>query len=64
MAMQKINFTLTKNDDDSVLAHDPKCPMVQEHRATGKFIVTLYDCQRPLPPDVEKHKCLEKNIFH
>jgi hypothetical protein len=54
----EINVTLTEGDDGEVLVHDPKCPMVQEHRETGRMIATMIGYPAPLPPHLKLHTCL------
>ena len=42
-----------------VLAHRPDCPMVR-HQAEVLFepVVTMLDCEKPLPDDIPLHECL------
>jgi hypothetical protein len=54
------DISLTEDDEmsGSLLAHRLDCPVVQDHRARGRPIMTLIDLQRPLSPDVKRHECL------
>jgi len=54
-----IDVAVTQNDDGSVLAHAPACPMVQRHRQEGRPIMTMFGCDEPLPTYLEQHQCLK-----
>jgi len=52
------DIALTEGPDGRPLAHRPDCPVVQQHRAAGRFITTLYDIQGS-PADLACHSCLK-----
>jgi len=60
---RKINLTLTEDDERAgkVCAHDPTCIVVQQHRVTGRQILTMFECEEgaQLPDGVRIHSCLQ-----
>ncbi len=54
------NLVLTEDDEKKgeIIAHHLECPVVQEHRAQGRYLATLIGIQKPLPSHVKQHKCL------
>lgn len=46
------------------LVHAPDCPMVALARARGEPLMSMYGCERalpPLPPDIERHHCFQED---
>lgn len=52
------DYSLTADDDGRPVAHRVNCPVVQRHRREGKPIMTMYECEGPLPDYVRSHDCL------
>lgn len=40
-------------------AHRADCPYVRILASEGVPVMTLLDCERPLPDDIPKHHCLD-----
>jgi hypothetical protein len=41
-----------------VTAHRPDCPQVQQARAAGDPLMTMYGCQGNMPKELDRHDCL------
>jgi hypothetical protein len=56
------DIALTEDDDRPgyMLAHQPDCPVVQDHREQERPICTMFGVTRPLPPNLKRHECLLK----
>ena len=54
------DIVLTEDETGkALLAHRPDCPMIDEHRKWARPIMTMFGCEKPLPPDVARHTCFE-----
>lgn len=45
-------------EGSALVAHDPRCPVLREHRAHGGEVFTLIDCRTPLTDAIARHDCL------
>jgi hypothetical protein len=57
-------FALIEDDDEKghVVAHSTDCPVVQEHRAQGRSIVTMIGVTKPLTAEVKQHDCMQERL--
>ena len=53
-----LDLALTEGDDGKPLLHRPDCIVVELHRAQGRPIMTMLDCQGQAPTDIKRHWCL------
>ena len=55
------DYALTEDEDGGALAHRLDCPMVAEHRAASRPVLTLLACAKPLVlSDARRHHCLDE----
>lgn len=52
------DIALTVNRGE-IEAHRVDCQVVHTHRILGQPVVTMLQCQNPLPPGIPRHSCLE-----
>jgi hypothetical protein len=59
---QGYDVTVTEDDEGlgRLVAHRPDCPVVDRHRTTGRPLMTMFDCQGPLPIDLRRCACLKR----
>ena len=51
-------------DDDVIVAHKLDCPQARRAAETGKPVLTMFDCTKPLGSAYKKHHCLgERDDF-
>lgn len=53
------NYTLTADEHGNAIAHRIDCPVARALAAAGEPVVTLFQCQQPLPEHLKRHSCLE-----
>lgn len=41
------------------MAHAVDCPVVRAQAERGEPVMTMLDCESPLPSDIPRHSCLE-----
>jgi hypothetical protein len=56
-----MDYALTIDDTDKskLLAHKADCPMARKLAAAGEPVMTLFQCEAPLPADIKRHTCLD-----
>ena len=54
------DYRLAPDADNRVTLHRADCPVVRAQADAGKPVMTMFDCQAPLPAWIEKHDCLEE----
>lgn len=53
------DYALAPDADGDVVVHRADCLDVRVAAAQGVPVVTMFQCQGTLPPDLKKHTCLE-----
>ena len=53
-----IDIVLTEGANGKPLMHRADCPEARRAAADGHPVMTLWDCDGPLPTNVQRHSCL------
>lgn len=53
-----VDYALTADEHNIILVHRVDCPAARKHADEGKPVITLFQCQQPLPAELKRHSCL------
>jgi hypothetical protein len=53
------DYALTDDGNGKVMAHKADCPYARALADAGEPVITLFQCQTPLPASIKRHECLE-----
>lgn len=55
------NYALTSDKTGAlIVAHRADCPDVRRMADEGHPVITMFQCQQPLPMDIQRHDCLKE----
>ena len=54
------DYALTLDDDGGLMAHRADCREARRRAEAGEPVMTLLQCEAPLPSDLKRHSCLTK----
>jgi hypothetical protein len=55
------DYALAADEQGKIIVHRADCPDVRAQAAAGDPVATFLGCERPLPDDLTRHDCLERD---
>jgi hypothetical protein len=59
MGMKSYDISLVMKGT-TVVVHRPDCRLVRMLADAGEPVATLFGCEMELPPEYERHRCMEE----